>query len=79
MRRSILILEEKSMIFLLKIIASSLGLLALLIGFQTLVPNFLDFSLLIQIFNLFLIIFLGAFVYFGLMFVFGLRISFFKN
>ena len=79
MRRSILILEEKSMIFLLKIIASSLGLLALLIGFQTLIPNFLDFSLLIQIFNLLLIIFLGAFVYFGLMFIFGFRMSFFKN
>ncbi len=79
LRRSILILEEKSMIFFLKIVVSSLGLLALLLGFQTLFPNFSDLSLLIQIFNLSLIIFLGAFVYFGLMFIFGLRISFFQN
>ena len=78
-KRSIFTLERDSVIFLLKIIISSLVLLIVIIGFQTLFPNFSDWSLLVQISNLLLIIFFGAFVYFGLMFVFGLRMSFFKN
>jgi len=78
-KRSIFTLEKDSVIFLLKIIISSLVLLSGIIGFQTLFPNFSDWSLLVQISNLLLIIFFGAFVYFGLMFVFGLRMSFFKN
>ena len=78
-KRSIFTLEKDSVIFLLKIIISSLVLLSVIIGFQTLFPNFSDWSLLVQISNLLLIIFFGAFVYFGLMFVFGLRMSFFKN
>ena len=78
-KRSIFTLEKDSVIFLLKIIISSLVLLIVIIGFQTLFPNFSDWSLLVQISNLLLIIFFGAFVYFGLMFVFGLRMSFFKN
>jgi putative peptidoglycan lipid II flippase len=78
-KRSILILEGDSAIFLLKIIISSLSLFIGLVGFQTLLPNFSDLSMLGQIFNLLTIIFFGAFIYFGLMFVFGLRMSFFKN
>ena len=78
-KRSIFTLEKDSVIFLLKIIISSLVLLIVIIGFQTLFPNFSDWSLLVQISNLLLIIFFGAFVYFSLMFVFGLRMSFFKN
>ena len=78
-KRSILTLEGDSVIFLMKIIISSLGLFFGLLGFQTLFPNFSDWSLLVQIFNLISIIFFGASIYFGLMFVFGLRMSFFKN
>ena len=66
------------MIFLMKIIISSLGLFFGLLGFQTLFPNFSDWSLIVQIFNLLSIIFFGAFIYFGLMFVLGLRMSFLK-
>ena len=69
----------KRAFFLMKSIISSLGLFIGLLGFQTLFPNFSDWSLLVQIFNLLSIIFFGAFIYFGLMFVLGLRMSFFKN
>ena len=78
-KRSILILENKSIIFLIKILFSSLCLLAALISFQSIYPNWVDTNLTMQLIYLVLNIGIGSIIYFGLMFVLGLRISFFKN
>ena len=78
-KRSILILENKSIIFLIKILFSSLCLLVALILFQSIYPNWADTNLIMQLVYLVLNIGIGSIIYFGLMFVLGLRISFFKN
>ena len=79
LKRSILVLETQSFVFLFKIIISSLGLLTFLTAIHMFSSNWIELNLLIQFISLSAIILVGSSIYFGLMFVQGLRINFFRE